>query len=119
MKNFVPSDNFEIICLDDVETEDVRWLWKPYIPLGKITIVQGDPGLGKTFFAIQLAAIVSNGDSFPYGKDDEKKKAGNVIFQTAEDGLGDTIKARLESAGADCSKIFFIDEGRQRIDVGR
>jgi archaellum biogenesis ATPase FlaH len=97
--------------MEDVEREDVQWLWKPYIPLGKITILQGDPGLGKTFLATQLTAIVSTGEDFPCGKKDGKMKAGNVIFQTAEDGLGDTIKVRLDDAWADCKRVFVIDEG--------
>jgi len=110
VKTSLLSNDFEIICMDKIEAEEVKWLWSPYIPLGKITILQGDPGLGKTFFAIQLAAIVSNGDCFPFSKDSKKKKARNVIFQTAEDGLADTIKARLDTAGANCKRIFVIDE---------
>lgn len=104
------SSKPKIICMDDVKTERVQWLWKPYIPLGKVTILQGDPGLGKTFFATQLAAIVSTGGNFPFGNDDGKTEAGNVVFQTAEDGYGDTLKPRLEKAGADFKRIFYIDE---------
>ena len=104
------SSNPKIICMDDVKTEKVQWLWKPYIPLGKVTILQGDPGLGKTFFATQLAAIVSTGGNFPFGNDAGKMEAGNVVFQTAEDGYGDTLKPRLEKAGADFKRIFYIDE---------
>lgn len=117
MKNSISSDNVKLICMEDIEVEDIRWLWKPYIPLGKITILQGDPGLGKTFLATQLAAIVSNGKSFPYDKNDRKAKAGNVIFQTAEDGLGDTIRARLDSASANCERIFVIDEGEKGLTL--
>jgi len=108
-----PTDDdatLKIICLDDVEQEPVRWLWEPYIPLGKITILGGDPGLGKTFFGTRLTAIVSSGGSFPVGEGVFSDGPGNVIFQTAEDGLGDTIKARLVDAEADCSRVFVIDE---------
>jgi len=112
-------EEHEIICMADVEQEDVKWLWPGLIPLGKVTILQGDPGLGKTTFALQLAAIVSTGDSFPFVKDedDEKMGAGNVIFQTAEDGLGDTIKTRLVEAWADCNRIFVIDESNEGLTL--
>lgn len=103
--------------MDDIEPEKVRWLWKPYIPLGKVTILQGDPGLGKTFIATQLAAIVTNGETTPFCEDAKKTKAGNVIFQTAEDGLGDTIRVRLDEAEADCKRVFFIDEGDRALTL--
>jgi archaellum biogenesis ATPase FlaH len=106
----------EIIRMSDVEQEDVQWLWKPYVPMGKITILQGDPGLGKTFVALQIAAIVSAGRYFPgdtVGVGNIPGAVcdpGNVIFQTAEDGLADTVRARLNDADADCSRIYVIDE---------
>ena len=103
--------------MGNVEAEEVEWLWKPYIPLGKITILQGDPGLGKTFLAIQLAAIVSLGEHVPFCKGGGKIKAGNVIFQTAEDGLADTIKVRLEDAWANCKRIFVIDESKKALTL--
>ena len=106
-----------LICMEDVQQEAVKWLWRPYIPLGKITILQGDPGLGKTFIAARLAAIVSKGDQFPYSEEVEKNVAGNVIFQSCEDGLGDTIKARLTDASADCKHIFVIDESAQGLTL--
>jgi len=109
MEKFEPTENLKIICMDDITVEKIKWLWNPYIPLGKITILQGDPGLGKTFLATQIAAIVSNGEKFPFDNSD-KIKAGNVIFQTAEDGLADTIRARLDDAWANCKRIFAIDE---------
>ena len=54
-----------LINMEDIETKTVEWLWYPYIPFGKITIVQGDPGEGKTTFALRLAAILSRGDKLP------------------------------------------------------
>lgn len=87
-----------MICMNDVEQTEVDWLWYPYIPFGKLTIVQGNPGEGKTFFAMQLAAACTNQKFLP---DMEPFEPFNMIFQTAEDGLGDTVKPRLVSAGAD------------------
>lgn len=99
--------DLKIITMRDVETESVRFLWKPYIPAGKITIVQGDPGEGKTTMMLAIAAAVTTGSALPGGRN---AAPGNVIFQTAEDGLADTIKPRLTRLGADCSRIHVIDE---------
>lgn len=98
----------KLINMEDVEAKDVDWLWYPYIPYGKITIVQGDPGEGKTTFILQLAALLTRGDKLPC--DEEERAPISVIYQNAEDGLEDTIKPRLLEAGADCSRIRVIDE---------
>lgn len=78
--------NLEILRLSDVPLQEVQWLWKPYIPFGKLTIIQGDPGEGKTTFALRLAAACTTGQPLP-GM--EPAEPFNVIYQTAEDGLGD------------------------------
>ena len=96
-----------IICMNDVEQTEVDWLWYPYIPFGKLTIVQGNPGEGKTFFAMQLAAACTNQKFLP---DMEPFEPFNMIFQTAEDGLGDTVKPRLLSSGADLQRVLVIDD---------
>lgn len=96
-----------MICMDDVEQTEVDWLWYPYIPFGKLTIVQGNPGEGKTFFAMQLAAACTNQKFLP---DMEPFEPFNMIFQTAEDGLGDTVKPRLVSSGADLQRVLVIDD---------
>lgn len=96
-----------LVRMSDVQLQEVKWLWKPYIPFGKLTIIQGDPGEGKTTFALQLAAACSSGVALP-GM--EIAEPFNVIYQTAEDGLGDTIKPRLIEAGADESRVLNICE---------
>lgn len=96
-----------MICMNDVEQTEVDWLWYPYIPFGKLTIVQGNPGEGKTFFAMQLAAACTNQKFLP---DMEPFEPFNMIFQTAEDGLGDTVKPRLISSGADLKRVLVIDD---------
>ena len=96
-----------IIRMSDVQIQEVKWLWKPYIPFGKLTIIQGDPGEGKTTFALRLAAACSSGVTLP-GM--ETTEPFNVIYQTAEDGLGDTIKPRLIEAGADENMVLNIIE---------
>ena len=93
--------------MSEVQLQEVEWLWKPYIPFGKITIIQGDPGEGKTTFALRLAAACSSGEPL-CGM--EITEPFNVIYQTAEDGLGDTIKPRLLEAGANENMVLNIIE---------
>lgn len=100
----------------EVTPKDVQWLWYPYIPYGKITLLQGDPGEGKSTFALQMAAVLTNGGCFPDGY--ETKTPQTVIYQCAEDGTEDTIKPRLIKAGADCSRIAFISEGDSKLTIG-
>lgn len=107
----VEKQNVELklIHMEDVVSKEVEWLWYPYIPYGKITIVEGDPGEGKTTLVLKLAAALSMG--LPLPCDDYKEyEPIHIIYQTAEDGIEDTIKPRLEKAGADCSMIRVIDE---------
>ena len=99
----------------DVEPKPVEWLWYPYIPFGKVTIVQGDPGEGKTTFVLQLASLLSKGAVLPC--DSIMRLPVSIIYQTAEDGLADTIKPRLIDADADCSKILVIDESESSLSM--
>ena len=106
----------KLICMEDVETKEVEWLWYPYIPYGKITVIEGDPGEGKTTLVLKLAALLSRGEPLPCD-DDIPYDPINIIYQTAEDGIDDTIKPRLEKAGADCSKIRIIDESEKELTM--
>ena len=99
--------NLKLINMEDVKVEEVKWLIYPFIPYGKITIIQGDPGEGKTTLVLQIIARLTKGESIV---NEEAKEPINVIYQTAEDGLADTIKPRLLSADADCSKVLVIDD---------
>jgi len=91
-----------------IRSKKVDWLWYPYTPYGKITVVQGDPGDGKTTLVLNLAALLSNGAEIPMTS--QQLTRGKVLYQSAEDGAEDTLKPRLISAGADCSQIAFIDD---------
>ena len=102
----------------------------PFIPFGKVTIIQGDPSEGKTTMVLQIIAKLTRGEKIlPEQEQETEENSGaemvvdsdlklsespmepvNVIYQTAEDGLGDTIKPRLLVAGADCSRVMVIDD---------
>lgn len=105
--NPVKEHTIPMIRMSDVELTEVKWLWKPYIPFGKLTILQGNPGEGKTYFAMQLAAACTNRVKLP---NMEVMEPFNVIYQTAEDGLGDTVKPRLMEAGANLDRVLVINE---------
>ena len=109
------ANDLKLIQMSDVQAEAVKWLWSKYIPLGKITIVQGDPGEGKTTFVLAVISSLTRGEPLPECGDAEAPM--NVIYQTAEDGLADTIKPRLEAMGADCSRVFVIDESRKELSM--
>ena len=103
-----------MLCYKDIEQTSVDWLWFPYIPFGKLTIIQGNPGEGKTYFAMMLTAACTNRKMFPNMEDIEPF---NVIYQTAEDGMGDTIKPRLVEAGADLSRVMVIDDTEEALTL--
>lgn len=109
VRSYLPKNQPELklISLEDVAVEPVRWLWYPYIPLGKLSILHGDPGEGKTTLALWIAAACSRGLALPGGETGEPL---TVLYQTAEDGLGDTIKPRLLESQADLHHIYTIDE---------
>ena len=105
----------QLIKMSEIQSQEVSWLWYPFIPYGKLTIIQGDPGDGKTTLVLNIAAWLSKGE----GLDSEMKLSEpvNVIYQSAEDGLADTVKPRLELAGADCERILVIDEQLEKAIV--
>jgi hypothetical protein len=103
--------------LSGVEPEEVSWLWPSWLALGKLALVDGDPGLGKSAMTLDLAARVSAGKPFPNGA--ECEPAG-VVLLSAEDGLADTIRPRLDAAGADTSRILTLatvpdEDGHDRL----
>ena len=104
----------KIIRMSDVELTPVEWLWKPYLPFGKLSVLQGNPGEGKTYFAMHLAAACTNGKLLP---NMERMEPFNVIYQTAEDGLGDTVKPRLIEAGADLDRVLVIDDSEVQLTL--
>jgi len=105
--DYEPSDNgIKLRCMADIQAEAVDWLWKSYIPKGKVTLVEGDPGIGKSWVSLAIATAVSLGKGLP---GQELTEPANVVIASAEDGLGDTIRPRLDAMGADVNRIFAID----------
>ena len=109
-----------ITRLSDVEPQDVSWLWHPYIPLGKLTLLEGDPGLGKTFISLTLAAAITRG--WPLlsqtGAPGNDLEPADVLYMSAEDGLADTLRPRLDAAGADVSRVHALTGWRLSDDAG-
>ena len=105
----------KMIKMSDVQSQTVDWLWYPFIPYGKLTIIQGDPGDGKTTLILNIAARLSKGE----GLDNDMKvtEPVKIIYQTAEDGLADTVKPRLELAEAVCERIMVIDETEKSLSM--
>ena len=104
----------EMYTAADVEPKEVAWLWYPYIPFGKVTLIQGDPGDGKSTFALNLAAILTRGDTLPFtGVSHEPMR---VIYLNAEDDADDTVVPRFIKANGVRSHLIFISEKKQRLD---
>ena len=97
----------EYSLYSDLTVNEVDWLWYPYIPCGKITLLQGDPGDGKSTRVMDLIGKLTTGKRLP---DERIRKPMNVIYQCSEDSLNDTIKPRLLKAGADCNRVGYINE---------
>ncbi len=93
------------ILLSDVKSESLQWLWEKRIPRGKVTVLDGDPGLGKSLLTLDLAARITTGRPMPDGTPGVQ---GNVILIAPEDGATDTIKPRVEAAGGDPSRIRLL-----------
>lgn len=101
------SESISLVRFDDVEEEEITWLYQPYVPRGKITLCAAYPGVGKTYLLCYMAACVSVGKQFfdivPFGSEPE-----NVLYLTSEDGLGDTLKRRFRICGADMTRIYSV-----------
>ncbi|MBR6172402.1 MAG: AAA family ATPase [Eubacterium sp.] len=115
----IKKTDFQIEYFSSVTQRKVEWLWYPYIPYGKLTIIQGDPGEGKSTFILNIAALLTNGKPMPDGSNVAGPQ--KVIYQTAEDNLADTVKPRLITAGANCDQVAYIidDEGTLTLEDSR
>ena len=103
-------DRARVVNLAGVEAQETRWLWRPYIPLDCITILEGDPKTSKTWAALAITAAITRG--YPLPGEDGKPVArmpGNVLYLTAEDSLSMTLRPRLEKGNADLSRVNVLE----------
>ncbi|HRQ74250.1 MAG TPA: AAA family ATPase [Phycisphaerales bacterium] len=107
-----------VVRLSDVKPEPVAWLWPGRFALGKLTLIAGDPGLGKSFLTLDMASRVSTGAGWP-DRRGESFTPGGVVLLSAEDAIADTIRPRLDAAGADVSRIVALEAIRSVGDNGR
>jgi hypothetical protein len=106
-----------LVTVADVEREEVSWLWPGYIPKSYLTIIDGDPSVGKSWLALAIAAAVTTGAPWP--GQTAHREAANALVLTAEDGIANTVRPRLEDMGADLRRVRVLaavqdGEGRQR-----
>lgn len=104
---------YDSTCVAAVEARNIAWLWQPRIALGKVTLFSGNPGQGKSQLTAYLAACTSRGDPFIDGQPCPR---GSVIMIACEDDVADTIRPRLEAAGADLAKVHILNAVRHRED---
>ena len=105
----------EVIHASQIEPKEIKWLWYPYIPFGKITLLQGDPGDGKSKLMLSLAALFTLGKAPPFADDEDAHEPMTVIYQTTEDDTDDTVVPRFISSGGDCGRLIFINEKEKHL----
>lgn len=105
-----------MVPVEKVARQSVSWLWQDRIPAGRLSIIMGDPGVGKTGLCCDLAARISNGKQLPGGSEDRPR---NVLFYSAEDSTADTLRPRFEDAGGDVSRIFVLSEDSETFDLDK
>jgi hypothetical protein len=103
----VGREPLPLVCLSEIAPVEVPWLWKNFIPLGRAAMISGDPNSGKTFFALDLAARVSKGLSWPDGA--SGADPANIIYLTIEDDPADTLRPRLDSLGGDPARVKVLN----------
>lgn len=104
------APKLELIRASQIDPKTVEWLWYPFIPYGKVTLVQGDPGDGKSTFMLTLAALLTRGAPLPFTEPKTPPEPLHVIYQTTEDDADDTIVPRFMKANGDRDRLLFINE---------
>ena len=107
----------EIIKASEIEPKEVKWLWYPYIPFGRGTLLQGEPGDGKSKLVHAIAVLLSMGEPIPFTETEENEPM-TIIYQTTEDDADDTVVPRFNSAGGDGENLIFIKEDEKTLSFG-
>lgn len=115
--NNIPT-KLEIIKASEIIPKEVSRLWYPYIPFGKVTPLQGDPGDGKSKLMLSLAALISKGAPLPFADEEEHTEPMTVIYQTTEDYAEDNVVPRFNAAGGDGDRLIFIKEDEKSLTFG-
>ncbi len=112
MQNATQTNNarLELIKASEIEPKKIEWLWYPFIPYGKVTLLQGDPGDGKSTFMLTIAALLTRGEPLPFTETGKPPTPISVIYQTTEDDADDTIVPRFIKANGDRERLLFISE---------
>ena len=108
----------EVVKASEIEPKEVKWLWYPYIPFGKVTLLQGDPGDGKSKLMLSVAALLSKGEPLPFTETEENEPM-TIIYQTTEDDADDTVVPRFNSAGGNGENLIFIREDEKSLSLGK
>jgi predicted ATP-dependent serine protease len=111
-------NNLEITKISAVRQEEIRFLVEPQFPLGKLAIVAGDGNVGKSNLTLAIAAALTRGEPLPWEPDQGRREPSDILFQSAEDGIADTIKPRLLRLGADCDRVNVINGGEYPLTIG-
>jgi hypothetical protein len=111
-------NNLEITKISDVREDAIRFLVEPQFPLGKLVICAGDGNVGKSNLLLALTSALTRGEPLPWERDQSRREPASVLFQSAEDGLADTIKPRLLKLGADCDRVNVINDGGTPLTIG-
>ena len=112
----IPHVGIEVVSMATVEPEQVEWLWHPYVARGKLTLIEGDPGLGKSWLTLAIASNISRRRRLP--NDGPRSRCESTLLMTCEDGLGDTIRPRLDALGADLDRVKAVDQPLTFDNVG-
>ena len=108
----------EVVKASEITPKEIKWLWYPYIPFGKVTLLQGDPGDGKSKLMLSVSAILSCGKPLPFTDESEAHEPMTIIYQTSEDDADDTVVPRFIASDGDSERLIFISENEKSLTFG-